>query len=167
MSSLIKKIQEVNFSQYYYNKTLDGLKKVLNYMKDINMQYQLINEKIKEIISFPSELSNNFRKEINDYLDWFKNVDISNKKNYINQFENNYASLKEIFEKYYEKISSTYKNIFFKNISEYNENISKTINDLLEFDPPSINNYSDNLIELELEEQTSDLYYENPNVSKI
>ena len=68
MSSLIKKIQEINFNPFYINKTLDGLQKVLNYIEDINKQYQIINQKIKEIISFPSELSNNFYKEINEYL---------------------------------------------------------------------------------------------------
>lgn len=149
MSSLIKMIQEVNLSQYYVKKTLEGLKKITTYLNDINQQYNLINKKIKEIFTFPQDISEQFKNMVNDYFEWFNNYQEShktNKEKYIKDFNTYYSDLIDIFKKYYEKISLSYTNQMIIRISEFNENIKEIIGDIKEFDPPSINNESDNKI---------------------
>ena len=171
MSSTYKKIQEVNFNQFYIDKCLNGLNKVISYLKDINIQYLLIKKNFKdyekENITYPLELSNNFNNEINNYLKWLEQIDKTDKEKYIKDFEGYYSDLKNIFMQYYEKISLIYSNPIIKKISEFNENIKNIIFDLPEFDPPNINNISTFInLDSKYYDSVSDKFYEEPDENK-
>ena len=168
-----KKIQEVNLSRYYIEKSINGLNKVINYLKDINLQYILINKNLKDYINdnitFPLDLSNNFNKEINKYIEWLNHINKNDKEKYINEYEENYNDLINIFNKYYEKISLFYTNTFIKKVSDLNENIKNLIDDLSQFDPPNINNYSNFNVNIDSkfeEESILNQFYEEPDENR-
>ena len=172
MSSLYKQIQETNLNPFFIEKNVDNLNKVIAYLNDINKQYELINKNlnryIKDNFTFPFELSDKFNKEINKYIEWIKNMTKNEQLKYIQEYQNNYNDLKDKFTNFYEKISICYKNNIINKISEFNENIKNLIEDLTEFDPPNINNYSYINISFDSKFDDSKLeqFYEEPDENK-
>ena len=139
----IFQIQESKFTDYY----CDNVLKQLNHLKEINNNIQIaykdlythINEEI-----FKSDIHSFFNGEIDKYIKW---VETNNNKDYKSK-ENYNNKIKEAFDEYIE----TYKNDYFKKINKSFEELNNIMDEIIDysFDPPKINNSSDELVNLKL-----------------
>ena len=159
-------IDDVYFDEYYIDKTKENIKKLQIYLDDIKKEFNIINTKIKNnLFTFPSKLNENFKKEIDNYKEWFENIDKSDKEKYINELKLYSPKLKEHFNYYYNKIFSIYNSTFFKNVPQMNENIKNLIDSLGEYEKIEKNYSSDSSIYIgTLENNINKNYYpENIN----
>ena len=155
----------------FINKTKKELTKIQHYMKDISNQYNLLKSKIEGLLNFPSELSKKINDKIDSFLNWFNDIEKSQKDQNSKEFDEYYNNLKKELKEYYNKIMPLYNNKFITKIIELNENIQKLIDKIILFEPPEQNNYSDYSdstikVAQELEEE-SNPFYENINKSSF
>ena len=157
-----KKLQEINLSDYFVNNAKKRLNKILLYMEGQSKEYNLLKNKIDKILNFPYEISNEVIRKIKELIKWFEEMDKSNKEGNKEIFIHYYDILKERLNDYYGKICNIYNNQFIIKIKEFNENIQNLIYNLNDFDPPSVNNDSDKIIEFNSKyEEDSDPFYKS------
>ena len=158
----IRKIQEINMSDFFIKNAKTKLNEIITHMNDISRVFDLLNKNIKKILNFPSTSSNNANEEITKLLDWFEKIDKCNKEYNKEQFLEYYNTIKKALKQYNDDIGVIYNNKFITQIRDFNESIQSIINNLEDFDPPNINNEADYIIKFDIKlEEESDPFYES------
>lgn len=158
----IRKLQEINMSDFFIKNAKTKLNEIITHMNDISKVFDLLNKNIKKILNFPSTSSNNANKEITKLLDWFENIDKCNKEYNKEQFLEYYNTIKKASKQYNDDIGVIYNNKFITQIRDFNESIQSIINNLEDFAPPNINNEADYIIKFDIKlEEESDPFYES------
>ena len=144
----IQLIQQSKFSSYYCDNTIKQLNNIKEALNNIEKAYKELDAYIKDEI-FKSDIYTFFTKEVNEYIKWINKIKNETNKDKIYISKENFNNrIKEAFDEYIE----TYKNEFLEKINKSLEDLKKTFDDIIDysFDPPKVNNSSDELINLKL-----------------
>ena len=142
-----KLLQESNFSTFYLDNCYKNLQKLKIIIEKVQKEYNKLFDFIKkEMLS--SDIIDFCTKKINEYLSWIDAIKA--KEDYKKDYR-----LKEIYNKKIvdalDEFIEIYQNDYLKEINESIENIKNLYEDIImSFDPPKINNSSDEIIELQM-----------------
>ena len=140
-----EKIQEANFSQYYINNILVQLDNLSKIIGEIPKEYKGLFSFKDKILQ--SEEIQNFNEKVSSYFNWINKIkDKIISKEEIKTKDKMNNDINNAFIKY----SDIYKNEYLKNINTKFEKLKIIVEDIINpFDPPSINNNSDEVISLQ------------------
>ena len=142
-----KEIQETNFSSFYLDnceKQLQNLKRKLENVQD---EYTKLRDYIQnEMLN--SDVIDYFNQKINDFQSWIDGI--KSNEDYKKDCRLKEINNQRIIDAFTEFIDM-YQNEHLKRINESIEEIRNIYEDIImSFDPPKINNSSDELIELQM-----------------
>ncbi len=142
-----KQIQESNFSSFYLDNCEKQLQNLKGKVENVREEYNKLHDYIQnEILN--SDVIDYFNQKINEFQSWIDGIKTNEdyKKDYRLKEINN----QRIIDAFTEFIDM-YQNEHLKHINESIEEIRNIYEDLImSFDPPKINNSSDELIELQM-----------------
>ena len=142
-----KQIQESNFSQFYLDNCGKQIHSLKGIIEKVQGEYTQLFDYIKQEI-FSSDIVGFLNKKINEYISWIDAI--KEKEDYKKDYR-----LKEIYNKRIldalNEFINIYQNEYLKKINKSIEDIKNLYEDLIiSFDPPKINNSSDEIIELQM-----------------
>ena len=142
-----KQIQESNFSSFYLDNCEKQLQNLKGKVENVREEYNKLHDYIQnEMLN--SDVIDYFNQKINDFQSWIDGIKTNEdyKKDYRLKEINN----QRIIDAFTEFINM-YQNDHLKHINESIEEIRNIYEDIIiSFDPPKINNSSDELIELQM-----------------
>ena len=150
---------DINLTKYFIDLNIKKLELIKANIKDINISFNnILNSN-----AFINEIIKNINDQIENFLKFFQTLNNSSKTNNEEIYIKLYESLKEKFDNYFSKNINQY----IQKICELNEKIRKSLRDMIEFSPPSIDNNSNNRININFEMEAScEGSYERENSSK-
>ena len=148
--------QDINLTKYFIDLNIKKLELIKTNIKDIKICFNNIlnsNAFINELIDINDKIEN--------FLNFFQTINNSSKTNNKEKYIELYKTLKEKFDNYFGKNINQY----IQKIYELNEKIRKSLQDMIEFSPPSIYNNSESSINfnLEMEASCEENYYKENN----
>ena len=152
--------QDLNFGEGFINSNIQYLTSMKKNMIQLKNCYNNIfhfNNFKEFIVEFLEDINENIDK----FLAFLNTTNNDSREQNKQIYVKLYNSLKEIFDEYSEKKINQY----IKKINELNDINQNSIKNMVQFDPPSINNFSDSTINinLQIEEECEQSYKEDNN----
>ena len=142
-----KQIQESNFSSFYLDNCEKQLQNLKRKVENVQDEYTKLRDYIQnEMLN--SDVIDYFNQKINDFQSWIDGI--KSNEDYKKDCRLKEINNQRIIDAFTE-FTNMYQNEHLKRINESIEEIRNIYEDIImSFDPPKINNSSDELIELQM-----------------
>ena len=154
----VSQIQECRFTNFYKNNTL----KQLNELKSgIQEMENLCINLFSQLRNMQKDYSKKLKLEIDNFIKWVNNLKENNFDNNIIYKNQHNETIKDLFNKYLNDIG---KDLITK-INNHIKDLESKLEDIIDgFDPPNMNNSSDEKISLDLKSSYNDSNSSNKDI---